>query len=61
MCAWFVEAIIEKQANNCYTLRVQTTWFFVWKVEEFSVHTSLADAKAHLLDMRCKGHMTVKE
>ena len=58
---WFISATIEKINNNCYSLRVINTWFMIWTVEDFSVHTSLIEAKAHLLKMRCKGHMTIKE
>jgi len=59
--AWFVSATIEKINENCYTLRVNTTWFAFWQVEDFFVFTSLQDAKAKLLEIRCKGNLSVVE
>jgi len=59
--SWFVNAKITKVNNTCYTLRVTTTWFFVWNVEDFFVFTTLAEAKEKLLTLRCKGNLLIKE
>ena len=60
MCAWFVSAKIEK-IGTCYLLRVKTTWWSFWTIEETYVFTSLQEAKEKLLDLRCKGNLVIDD
>jgi hypothetical protein len=59
--AWFIGASITKVNNTCYVLRIANTWFGFWKIEDTHVFSSLAEAKAKLLEIRCKGELTIKE
>jgi len=59
--AWFIGATIDKVNNTCYVLRISNTWFGFWRIEDTYVFSSLAEAKAKLLDIRCKGELTIKE
>jgi len=61
MCAWFVSATITKVNNTCYTLTIINTWYFVFTHKEYFVFTTLAEAKAKLLENRCKGNLLIKE
>lgn len=58
--AWFVSAVIEKINNNCYMLRIRSTWYLIWSVEDVYVFNTLEEAKAKLLEIRCKGELTIK-
>ena len=58
---WFISAKIQKINDTCYTLRIFTTWYFLWQVQEFFVFTTLEEAKAKLLEIRCKGNLTVDD
>ena len=59
--AWFVSAQITKVNNTCYTLTIINTWYFVFTHKEYFVFTTLAEAKAKLLENRCKGCLSIKE
>ena len=58
---WFLRADIKKINENCYTLRLYNTWYMFWQVQEFFVFTTLEEAKAKLLEIRCKGNLTVED
>ena len=58
---WFISAHVKKINDNCYTLRICTTWYMFWSDEQFFVFTTLEEAKAKLLEIRCKGNLTVED
>ena len=58
---WFVSADIIKINNTCYTLTIISTWYFFFEHKEYFVFTTLAEAKAKLLEVRCKGNLMIKE
>ena len=58
---WFISAHVNKINDTCYTLRVRNTWYFLWEVENFFVFSTLEEAKAKLLEIRCKGNLTIKD
>jgi len=58
---WFISAKIDKINESCYTLRICNTWYFLWQVENFFVFSTLEEAKAKLLEIRCKGNLTIKD
>ena len=59
--SWFISAQITKVNNTCYTLTIINTWYFVFEHKEYFVFTTLDEAKAKLLEHRCKGNLLIKE